>query len=66
MFLDTTYTPTWINLYLMNIDQTGDYLMSKKNKNKNKKLTERYLVWVLLQHYTFLLSFLTLEKLIVD
>lgn len=66
MFLDTTYTPTWINLYLMNIDRTGDYLMSKKNKNKNKKLTERYLVWVLLQHYTFLLSFLTLEKLIVE
>lgn len=32
MFLDTTYTPTWINLYLMNIDQTGDYLMSKKKK----------------------------------
>lgn len=32
MFLDTTYTPTWINLYLMNIDQTGDYLMSKEKK----------------------------------
>lgn len=47
----------------MNIDQTGDYLMSKEKK---KKLTERYLVWVLLQHYTFLLSFLTLEKLIVE
>lgn len=38
MFLDTTYTPTWINLYLMNIDQTGDYLMSKK---KQKQKTNR-------------------------